>query len=443
MNRRKGHPSEPVADVMGGIKPVVMVPDANARAYANSSAPARSEGQGPPIHASEEMRRLATPWSVAITKANLLNRWDLSPGIILDPACGSATQLAALCSALQRPGLGVELSGAVAPLAAVNLENCGKTVQEDWLTSSRILWGDGVEASSIIQTYHSHIEQNPNIALLHVDPARPNDAQQHTLDEMQPQLDKLLMAWAPYFGKNLALIIDVSPRLLDTQRQEIESIVSSIWGDVPMTWQWLTQGRGRIDRLSLWVGSAAGTKPCRLIRLTKSGDVHLLEGTPNPSLSKSSKIRKGDHLAVADPCLIASGLGESWRLICASEESRWETVSGRRPILISPLPIMSVASESNLDEQTIAMAQSMIQTAGEVIATIATLEESSIPETAKIAVDSGISSVKLRCALDPKIQPKLQSKIDREMSSFTSNDSARTGFITEIGQGYVICKEYD
>ena len=57
MNRRKGHPSEPVADGMGGIKPVVMVPDENARAYANSSAPAQTEGQGPPIHASEEMRR--------------------------------------------------------------------------------------------------------------------------------------------------------------------------------------------------------------------------------------------------------------------------------------------------------------------------------------------------------------------------------------------------
>ncbi|MBO00761.1 MAG: hypothetical protein CL438_08895, partial [Acidimicrobiaceae bacterium] len=316
---------------MTAIQPVVMLADDNARAYAESSAPARTEGTSPALHATEEMRRLATPWSVAIAKASLLHSSDLPPGIILDPACGSGTQLAALCTTLNRPGLGVELSGAVAPLAAVNLERCGQTSDEDWSASSRILWGDGTAAQSILQTYHQHIEQYPSVALLHVDPARPNDAQQHTLEEMQPRLDELLKSWAPYLGTNPAVILDVSPRLLDTQRQEIESIVTSIWGDVAMTWQWLTQGRGRIDRLSLWLGAAAGPSPSRLIRLTKSGEILRIEGTPDISIAQPSSVNIGDGLAIVDPCVISSGLGESWKAMWAGDESQWAVTSGRRP----------------------------------------------------------------------------------------------------------------
>ena len=80
MNRRKGHPSEPVADGMGGIKPVVMVPDDNARTYAEATAPAQIDGDSPALHSTEEMRRLATPWSVAIAKAKLLASCQLPPG---------------------------------------------------------------------------------------------------------------------------------------------------------------------------------------------------------------------------------------------------------------------------------------------------------------------------------------------------------------------------
>ena len=85
---------------MVGIQPVVMVPDENARADADSSAPAREESNGPPLHATDEMRRLATPWSVAVARAKLLESTSLPPGVILDPACGSATQLAAICTLL-------------------------------------------------------------------------------------------------------------------------------------------------------------------------------------------------------------------------------------------------------------------------------------------------------------------------------------------------------
>ena len=443
MNRRKGHPSEPVADGMGGIKPVVMVPDDNARTYAETTAPAQIDGDSPALHSTEEMRRLATPWSVAIAKAKLLASCQLPPGVILDPACGSGTQLAALCTTLQRPGLGVELSGAIAPLAAVNLERCEDSSGGDWSATSRVMWGDGTAAAAIIQAYHQHIDQNPNIALLHVDPARPNDAQQHTLNEMEPRLDELLTSWAPFLSKNPALILDVSPRLLDTQRLEIESIVSSIWGTLPMTWQWLTQGRGRIDRLSLWVGAASGTSPSRLVRLTKTGEIHTIEGVSKSLNTQSSTVQIGDHLVIADPCLIASGLGETWKSLFANEGGRWDTVLGRRPIFINPKPPFLLQDELNSQKGSRMIVESMIQSTGEVVATIQILDEESISDITRIAANTGIHSLKLRCSLDPGLQPKLQSKIDREMRAHTPTGSTRSGFIAETSSSHVICKEYD
>ena len=428
---------------MTSIQPVVMLPDDNARAYAESTAPAQIEGASPPLHATEEMRRLATPWAVANVKANLVHSCELPSGVILDPACGSATQLAALCSVLNRPGLGIELSGAVAPLAAVNLARCGETSGEDWTTTSRVIWGDGTAAASIMQTYQNHIDQNPTIALLHVDPARPNDAQQHTLNEMQPRLDELLTSWAPYLGTEPAIILDVSPRLLDTQRLEIESIVSSIWGTLPMTWQWLTQGRGRIDRLSLWVGAASGTSPSRLVRLTKTGEIHTIEGVSKSLNTQSSTIQIGDHLVIADPCLIASGLGETWKSLFANEGGRWDTVLGRRPIFINPKPPFLVQDELNSQKGSRMIVESMIQSTGEVVATIQILDEESISDITRIAANNGIHTLKIRCSLDPDLQPKLQSKIDREMRAHTPTDSTRSGFIAETSSSHVICKEYD
>jgi hypothetical protein len=432
-----------LGESMTSIQPVVMLPDDNARAYAESTAPAQIEGASPPLHATEEMRRLATPWAVANAKAKLVHSCELPSGVILDPACGSATQLAALCSVLNRPGLGIELSGAVAPLAAVNLARCGESSGEDWTTTSRVIWGDGTAAASIMQTYQNHIDQNPTIALLHVDPARPNDAQQHTLNEMQPRLDELLTSWAPYLGTEPAIILDVSPRLLETQRQEIETIVTSIWGELPMTWQWLTQGRGRIDRLSLWVGAAAGTSPSRLVRLSKTGEVHIIEGVSKSLNALPSNVQAGDHLVIADPCLIASGLGEAWTSLFPNEGGRWETVLGRRPIFISPNPTFLIQDELNSDKGSLVIVESMIQSTGEVVANIQTLDEESILEITRIAADAGIHSLKLRCSLDPDLQPKLQSKIDREMRAYPPTGSTKSGFIAETSSNHVICKEYD
>ena len=416
---------------MASIQPVVMVPDENARAYAESSAPAREQQGAPTLHATDEMRRLATPWPVAIARANILASCDMPEGIILDPACGSATQLAALCVALNRPGLGVELSGAAAPLAAVNLERCSEWAEGGWGDSSRILWGDGTAAESILQTYHQSIGVTTAIALLHIDPARPQDAQQHTLDEMQPRLDHLLSSWAPFLSSKPALILDLSPRLSDAQRMQVDDIVSSIWGGVEKTWQWMTQGRGRIDRLSLWVGSAASSQPNRLIRLSKAGEVSLLAGVQNDSVVGQRDVELGHHLTIVDPSLLSSGLAESWREIAISEsDSSWLNITGRRPIFMSEEEI----SEMNT-------VRDFVQVSGRVVGTVSEVSIETMSKLAETAHAAGVSGLKLRCQMDPDMQPKLQSGIDRELKQFESNSESSQGFITEVGDGYAICLE--
>jgi hypothetical protein len=428
---------------MADIKPVVMVPDDNARSYADSSAPASEEKNGPAIHATDEMRRLATPWTVAVARARLLESCEIPEGVILDPACGSATQLAALCSVLNKPGLGVELSGAAAPLAAINLERCSIWAGGDWGESSRILWGDGTVAESILQTYHQNIEAALPIALLHIDPARPQDAQKHTLDEMQPRLDHLLSSWAPFLAKEPALILDLSPRLSDEQRMQVEQIVSSIWGDVNTTWQWMTQGRGRIDRLSLWVGPVAISKPNRLVRLSKTGDVTMLEGFQEHSIADQNNVEVGEHLTIVDPSLIASGLAESWKEIASMSNPRWDTVTGRRPTMTSSEPILSTYHELHVSDETYETIFSFVQITGEIVAQISALDFDCVSKITQTASELGISSLKIRCTIDPNVQPKLQSKLDREMRSLSEDNSASSGFIAEVNNSYVICKEYN
>jgi len=85
---------------------------------------------------------------------------------------------------------------------------------------------------------------------------------------------------------------------------QVDDIVSSIWGDVPRTWQWMTQGRGRIDRLSLWVGSAADSQPHRLARLSSNGELSLLSGRPENSVVGEHEIEVGHHLTIVDPSLM-------------------------------------------------------------------------------------------------------------------------------------------
>ncbi len=424
------------------IGPVVLAADENARAFAQSVAPAASSSRNPPLHATAEMRRLATPWAVAAARARLLADCKLSPGVILDPACGSATQLVALCCELEAAGIGVELDGAAAPLAAVNLARCAEWTDEDddgagaWGSSSRVLWGNGLDADGVMEAYRASTgEEDFRISLFHVDPERPVDAQRHTLDEMQPRLDLLLKAWAPYLsvdGEIPALILDLSPRLSNQQRSEIEDIIDSLWPKAARTWQWLTQGRGRIDRLSLWVGPVASTSPTRLVRLRKDGHLVTLKGdTTDTEESVNAEVSIGDWVTLVDPALLGSGLASEWldTAIAPDSKREWLRCEGRRPLLLT---------DTQLEEDEIAAAFCSIS--GEVVCLAFTdwhiVDQDAIAATAQglaeEAIDAGLTSLHLRCSMNPELQPKMQSAIDRAIRRLnTESDDESRGFLVE------------
>ena len=69
----------------------------------------------------EAAKPLATPWQVSAERAALLNPDRLPVGAVLDVACGSGVQLAALAAILERPAIGVELDPSRARASAQNL----------------------------------------------------------------------------------------------------------------------------------------------------------------------------------------------------------------------------------------------------------------------------------------------------------------------------------
>ena len=431
-NSERDLPESGLLRSMSSIRPAVMIADEAACAFAESSAPARAESGGPALHATDEMRRLATPWAVASARAGLIEGSTLPPGVLLDPACGSATQLAALCSELGRGGIGVELSGAIAPLAAVNLARAAAWAEADWGAASRVLWGDGIEATAILAAHRESLGASPPIALLHIDPARPADAQRHTLDEMQPRLDLLLRAWAPHLAANPALILDLSPRLSAGQRSEVASIVSELWPEAATTWQWMTQGRGRIDRLSLWVGPIADPAGNRLLRLSKQGDLSVLSGQPSEAMvALDLAPSSGQTLSLVDPSLIASGLAEAWRERASPEgESGWLELDGRRPVFLSENPLV--------EDEVVA---GFVQVSGQILSVVTEVSLEAVDTLCENAHAAGLSSLKLRCRIAPAIQPRFQSAVDRGMARLSEEGESVSGFLAEACGSHLICGE--
>ena len=191
----------------------------------------------------------------------------------------------------------------------------------------------------------------------------------------------------------------------------------------------MTQGRGRVDRLSLWVGSCSGPQPNRLVRLSKDGGVSLLSGVQELPIVDAGSIEIGQFLTIVDPCLVASGLAESWRNSAIDGEGfRWMKLTGRRPVFVS---------DNSISDQKDVM--DFVQITGRVVETASEVSFESLEEVAETANSAGVSSLKLRCQIDPDIQPKLQSAIDQKMKGFGPQSSETQGFITESGEGYVIC----
>ena len=375
-------------------------------------------------HASEG-KPLATPWQVALARSKLLTEIHLSEGYILDCACGSGIQLGAHMAILQRPGIGVELDPLRARASAVNLQSIAIHRNEEGaerMLQTRIFAGDGRDGAVTCAALADHfsLDAFPKIAMLHLDPARPRNSRTHGLDEMAPRLDEVFKGWAPYLSEGVngpAMLLDLSPRLTHEQRLEVEALVDAVWKGIPRTWVWTSRGRGRVDRLALWLGDAA-TKGVarRFVRIPPSiaEEAHVISGgrhlSAGDGLPKSTRQppRRGERVSILDAALVESGLAEAWlSTVSKSETFTWGVVEGRRPQIHH-------AHQLRLDDP---MNRMLVQATGRVVA-LARLELGidTVDQLVELFLEHDIGKMTIRVPLSPEVQPKVQGAIDRQLS---------------------------
>ena len=430
-----------------GKKHIALIPSGKIVEEASKRNEAKSMRKGEPIlHMTEDMRRLSTPWSISIMRAKQIESLDLPAGVILDAAAGSGAQLIALATELKRPALGVELDGNIAVLCAANMyiASDGEEIQR---TLDRVIIGDGSDAEGAITAYWNSLRDSgtrayPPIAMLHLDPARPRDAQNHHIDEMEPSLTSVLKSWNEYLQNGPsgpAVLLDLSPRLGDDQQAMVEAIVETVFPGIQRTWEWLSQGGGRVDRLSLWIGSISSKEARRCIRMGKKNILGKIEGdimrSQVQSLSKPPPF--GAFISIIDPALIQSGLQEEWLAKAVKQDSghSWLRIEGRRPLLIHTEPL------NNSEE-----IGGFVVSTGEVVQHRLTPPElHSIEQVASSASRNDIGKITLRCTLDPEIQPTLQRRLDKALRDIGGSKSFMIDVDLERGTGshklYIICKE--
>jgi hypothetical protein len=391
----------------------------------------------PRLHQTAEMKRLSTPWAVCLTRAEQLAQCRLADGIVLDPACGSGMQLYAYCARLERPGLGIELDSDSALLAAANGKRVWDAHGGDWGAKTQVVFGDGTDAAAALAA--AGLPDRP-VAVLHVDPARPQDAQRHSLDEMQPPLDELVGSWADHLAEGPAgpaMVIDLSPRLSNAQREEVGEILGARWRDSPITWEWLSIGRGRIDRLTVWFGGAADPRsPARMLRLLPDGSVVRFAGEPTTEKADhTTSPKSGQWLTIVDSALLSSGLQNQWlrKAISHRSESRWLRIDGRRPLLLTDTAL-------RMDDPSVA---AFVSTTGEIQAqTKLPPNEAGIESILVSARSAYLARLTLRCTIAPGLQPILQQALDKGLKI---HPRGKQGFLinaeTLDGEGWFVCTE--
>ena len=370
--------------------------------------------------------RLATPWKVALIRAQALANTQLPNGLIVDPACGSGIQLAAFASTLDKSCIGIELSEPTGQHAVNNL--AGIFSQCNYHNEWSLYVGDGRTPEDLEKI----MSEDLVVSFLHLDPARPENSRTHALDEMAPNLDEILEAWKPYFQEKPAIMLDLSPRLLDVQRLEVESIVERYFPGIEKTWEWVSRGQGRVDRLALWLGLAAEQSPHRFVRVpfAEHQDLEVIRGVRIDATQRKREhadLLKGDYLSILDAALVASGLAEQWiQQVLPTDEWNWVVDSGRRPTILHRSPLNYVYHSG----------QSLIQSTGIVIEKFGNGFEEKNLETWLAAMKThGIGKITLRFSL----QPEIQQKIQRHITSNLEKKTKKEGFLwaDEAGMIYL------
>jgi hypothetical protein len=219
----------------------------------------------------------------------------------------------------------------------------------------------------------------------------------------------------------------------------VNSLLETTFPGVPRTWEWLSQGGGRVDRLSVWVGSISSKNSHRCIRVGRKNIMAKIEG--RPEVSKMVKLNSPppfeSWMSIIDASLIESGLQESWlkKVISPGCGYSWLRLEGRRPLLIHTEPLVDNDEVSEF-----------VVCSGKVVQHRLTPPElRTISQVANAAVRHGINKVTLRCNIDPEMHPKIQRKLDSELKG---NDGSKAFMIDlELDRGatkhllYVVCKE--
>ena len=371
---------------------------------------------------ADEGKPLATPWQVAITRAILLNEFDLPEGYLLDCACGSGIQIAAYSTILKRPVLGIELNPQRAKASAVNFATVfaerGDTSLEN-LQQSMFLIGDGRDGKSAILKARAFNHADLKIGLLHLDPARPRNSRSHSLDEMRPRLDEVFDGWKDHLSKTEkgpAILLDLSPRLSHQQRLEVEEMVEKTWPSINKTWTWISRGKGRVDRLALWIGSIAKSQIARrYIRVSPDlkdqpfiieGGTYLADGEDLPECT-TKRPKRGEYITILDAALVECGLAQYWLASLKSNQIwNWVESSGRRPQIHHEKKLTSIPRGSEF----------LIQATGRIVEIFhQELNLETVDDFVEKILEHDIKKVTIRSSLDPKIQPIIQGSFDRQL----------------------------
>ena len=424
-----------------------VMPSPEVAKEAGRRAKAKSTRKGEPsFHMTERMRRLSTPWGVALARAGQIDPNSLGPGVIADVATGSGIQLIAYSKILKRPSLGVEIDGNVAVLCAANMFVAAES-DDVQRSMDRIVIGDGSDAEGVMTEYWSSLREagtraHPPVAMLHLDPARPMDAQNHHIDEMEPSLGPVLSSWRDYLepGPNgPCVLLDLSPRLDDDQQSMVDATIETSFPGIRRTWEWLSQGGGRVDRLSVWSGSLSSKSPRRCVRMGTKKIMAVIEGKPSIPLASdlSEPPPFGSWISILDPVLLESGLQDNWieSALGGRGGRTWLRTNGRRPMLIHTEPL---ADDDNV--------MGFVVATGQVVQhRLSPPELHSIDLTAASLARNGIGSITLRCSLDPELHPTLQRRLHKATRDIEGDRSFMADVqLSRGGSGhtvYLICRE--
>ena len=414
----------------------VLIP--SEQAEAGQSVPDASFNELSFFHASEG-KPLATPWQVAMTRADYLAQFDLPKGMLLDCACGSGIQLAAYASRLKQAALGVELDRDRAIASCLNLNTVARhyaSFDQGWHRRSLVVSGDGTASEDIA----SNIGLDANsIAVLMLDPARPRNSRTHSLDEMQPNLPNVFEAWKPYLAstsRGPCIVLDLSPRLTQELRDGVESIVDFFWPGIERTWTWMSRGGGRVDRLELWLGGVATPNISkRFIRLSRTfgGEDTIIEQHESTQSHRHglNTPRRNEWVTILDAALVESGLVDAWlgEQLSTAEDVRWAESSPRRPRIHHNGPLKDDAHP-------------FVVASGRVVELLdMALNEANIDSIVETALENDISAMTIRCGVDAELQPRLQGSIDRQLRN---RQGRRKAFLTRhtSSNHLLLCVQY-